>query len=165
MQMLFTNEGIDARADEVVDYLRGPRLWIPQHDYPDYDDWLERVHAQLKNEQKRTLLALSSGRIIGAIVYQRHRSRPQAVEIKNITVRPEAQGRHVASFLLRNVEVEATRDYAGTTEILVDAKADNTGIRLFLLRHRYRIAAHQDLYALGAATDLVFTKPISTLTL
>lgn len=113
MEFTFTTERTWQMADQVVDYLRGPRLWIPRTEYPDFDDWLQRVHRQLKNEEKRAVLAFAGGDIVGAVVYQRHRECPVVLEIKNVSVRPDARGRHVASFLLRNAEVEESRSSAG----------------------------------------------------
>jgi ribosomal protein S18 acetylase RimI-like enzyme len=149
------------RADEIVDYLRGPRLWIPKLDYPDFDRWAEAVHAQLKTEAKRAMVALASGVVVGAVIYQRHRTVKHALEIKNLTVRPDMRGRFIASFLLRNAEIEGSADY-GVHEALVDAKARNAGIRAHLVRHGYRVRAVQDLYGLGAGDDVVYGKPIST---
>ena len=129
MFFAFTNEQGIARADEVVDYLRGPRLWVPRADYPDYDEWLGRVHCQLKSEEKRVMLALDRDAVVGAVVYQRHRADPRLLELKNVSVLPDARGRHVAAFLLRNVELEGARDYPGVVAATVDAKA--VGIHLF----------------------------------
>jgi ribosomal protein S18 acetylase RimI-like enzyme len=163
MHLTVTNESSIARADEVVDFLRGPRLWIPQEQYPDFDDWLSRVHIQLKGEDKRAMLAIEKGRVIGAVVYQRHRTSPDILELKNISVRPEASGRCIASLLVRNAELEGMRDFPGVTGAIVDAKADNIGIRLFLLRHAYRVVGVEDLYGLNAGQDLVFRKPLGRL--
>lgn len=157
MEVLFTSDRTVRMADEIVDYLLGPRLWIPQLDYPDFGDWVQKAHAQLKSEEKRALVAVSGRRVVGAVVYQLHRALPHAVEVKNLTVRPDLQGRHVASFLLRNAEVEALRDYRAS-EVLVDAKVRNTAIRAFLTRNGYSIAAVQDLYGLRAGDDVLFRK-------
>jgi ribosomal protein S18 acetylase RimI-like enzyme len=157
MEVLFTSDRTVRMADEIVDYLLGPRLWIPQVDYPDFGDWVQKVHCQLKSEEKRALVAISAGRVVGAVVYQRHRALPSAVEVKNLTVRPDLQGRHVASFILRNAEVEAVRDYRAS-EVLVDAKARNLAIRAFLLRNGYTVSGVSDLYGLRAGEDVVFRK-------
>lgn len=161
MEVLFTSDRTVRMADEIVDYLRGPRLWIPQADYPDFDDWLQRSWLQLKREEKRALVGISAGRVVGAVVYQRHRQLPRAMEVKNLTVRPDARGRHVASFLLRNAEVEGQRDY-GSAEVLVDAKARNGAVRAFFLRNAYSVVGVEDLYGLRAGEDVLFRKSLST---
>lgn len=156
MEVLFTSDRTVRMADEIVDYLLGPRLWIPQADYPDFGDWVQKVHGQLKSEAKRALVGISAGRVVGAVVYQRHLALP-AVEVKNLTVRPDVQGRHVASFLLRNAEVEALRDYR-VSEVLVDAKARNLAIRRFLLWNGYSVSGVRDLYGLRAGDDVLYRK-------
>lgn len=160
MQYLFTNEFAPSRIDEIVAYLAGPRLWVPQVHYPDYDDWLQKVHRELRTEQKRALIAFVHGIVCGAIIYQRHKKLADAIEMKNITVRPEEQGRLVASFLMRNAEVEGARDFPGVTSIVCDAKADNVPIRQFLLKNSYLPVGRTDLYGLGAGTDIVFRKEL-----
>lgn len=160
MEVLFTSDRTVRMADEIVDYLLGPRLWIPKVDYPDFGDWVQKVWAQLKREEKRALVGLSGGRVVGAVVYQRHRELPGILEVKNLTVRPDVQGRHVASFMLRNAEVEGGRDY-GSSEVLVDAKARNLAIRAFLLRNGYSVLGTSDLYGLRAGDDVVFRKTLS----
>lgn len=157
MEVTFTTERTWARADEIVDYLRGPRLWVPQADYPDFDDWAAKVHVQLKSEHKRAVVAFVGGTVAGAIIYQRHQEQVDALEIKNVTVRPDVQGRHFASFLLRNAEVEGARDY-GVRSVVVDAKARNRGIRAFLLKNGYLPAGIADLYGLGSGDDIVYAK-------
>jgi ribosomal protein S18 acetylase RimI-like enzyme len=160
MEILFSTEQSIRLADEIVDYLRGPRLWIPKVNYPDFDAWTEKVHAQIKNEAKRAILALSFGELVGAVIYQRHKEEPEALELKNITVRPDLRGRYVASFLLRNAEIEGCQDY-GVSRVLVDAKADNYGIRALFLQSGYKTVEAMDLYGLGAGTDIIYSKSIT----
>lgn len=160
MNFVFTTDETCKRADEVLDYLRGPRLWIPALDYPDFSGWLAKTHAQLKTEEKRALLALSYGNVVGAIIYQRHKTVPEALEVKNITVRPDQRGRHIASFLLRNAEIEGTADYQ-STHVLVDTKASNLPIRAYLGKNGYHVRGITDLYGLGAGEDIVFTKRLA----
>jgi N-acetylglutamate synthase-like GNAT family acetyltransferase len=148
------------RADEIVDYLRGPCLWIPRLDYPDFDRWTERVHAQLKSEAKRAVVTLSGGNVVGAVIYQRHEVE-EAIEVKNVTVRPDQQGRYVASFMLRNAEIEGATDF-GVGRVIVDAKAKNLAIRSFLLKSGYRPVTTTDLYGLGAGADILYEKAVST---
>lgn len=157
-EMLFTVTNENAgRVDEIVDYMRGPRLWIPQLDYPDYDLWIQRVHSQLSHDKKRAMVALDRGNVMGAVVYQHHASLPGTLEIKNITVRPDVRGRHIAGFLLRNAEIEGRIDF-NTSRIVVDTKKSNLEMRAFLLSQRYRPICEVDLYSLSAGDDIVFEK-------
>jgi len=159
MEFIFTTEQTLSRTDEIIDYLLGPRLWIPKIDYPDFDEWIQKVHIQLKQEDKRAIIALSHRSIVGVVIYQRHQAEPEALEIKNITVRPDVQGRFIASFLLRNAEIEGTRDF-NIRRVLVDAKARNLTIRSFLFRNGYANLGSHDLYGLGAGEDIVYSKVI-----
>lgn len=160
MDIRFTNDPHPARFDEILAYLRGPRLWMPHAHYPDFEDWLQRAHGELRSEQKRAIVALERGVVVGAVIYQRDKQDRNALELKNITVRPDQRGRHVASFLVRNCEIEGARDFPGTRRIRCDAKRGNAPIRLFFLRNGYRIAGSADLYGLGAGEDLLFEKAL-----
>ena len=155
MDFKFTNEYPVSRLDEAVSFLLGPRLWIPQNDYPDFFDWAQKTHSELKSDVKRAIIAFSRNNIIGAVVYQRHKKDKNALEIKNLTVRPDARGRYIASFLLKNAEVEGTREFRPQF-ITCDTKAKNLEIMHFLLKHHYRIVGKNDLYRLNSGEDLVY---------
>lgn len=157
MDFHFTNEYPAARLDEIVHYLLGPRLWIAAASYPDFADWAQRAHVELGSERKRALLACSGTDIVGVVVYQRHKQRADALEIKNLTVRPDQRGRYLASFLVRNAEIEGVREFPVAC-VVCDAKADNAPIRKFLLRQRYAVVGRADLYDKGAGDDLIYEK-------
>lgn len=157
MDFKFTNEYPASRLDEIVSYLSGPRLWIPQTDYPDFFDWAEKVHKELKADSKRVVVAFSGCDIVGVTVYQRHKKFRDALEIKNLTVRPDMRGRYIASFLMRNTEIEGCNEF-NSKYILCDAKANNYPVRLFLLKHQYKIVRREDLYGLKSGEDIVYRK-------
>lgn len=157
VEFVFTTEQTVRRADEITAYLRGPRLGIPREDYPDFDNWLEKAYRQLKSEEKRAIVALAQGEIVGVVLYQQHRSLLGTLEMKTIAIRPDQRGRFIASFLLRNAEVEGIKDYA-TNRILVDAKVSNQTMRKFLLANGYQIDRTEDLYRQGAGEDVVYQK-------
>ena len=162
MDFRFTNEYNSSRLDEIVDYLRGPRLWIPCNDYPDFNEWLQKVHNELRTETKRAVIALSQNQIAGVVIYQRHKNIADTIELKNLTIRPDQRGRYIASFLIRNAEIEGLRDF-GLTRMLCDSKANNWAIRLFLLRHHYSIVTEEDLYKLGTGKDIIYQKDLHLL--
>lgn len=159
MDFRFTTDYPTSRIDEIVSYIAGPRLWVPRSDYPDFDDWASRVDRELRKDLKRAVIATSYHDIVGVIIYQRHKKDRQAVEIRNITVRPDVRGRYLASFLLRNTEIEAIREFQ-PRRIIVDSKRDNLGIKIFLRKHHYRISGHADLYGIGAGIDTIYTKEL-----
>ena len=126
-------------------------------------DWAQKTHGELKQEKKRAIITLSQNNIIGVVIYQRHKKDKTALEIKNLTVRPDARGRYIASFLLKNAEVEGAREFRPEL-ITCDAKAKNLEIMHFLLRHHYKIFGKCDLYELGSGEDLVYKKRVTNLT-
>jgi len=160
VDFLFTTSETVRRADELTDFLRGPRLWVPRSDYPDFDDWLSRAHAQLRSEEKRAVVALDRGQVAGAVLYQAHRSLPGVLELKNISVRPDVRGRYLAAFMLRNAEIEGAADF-GSSHAVVDAKAGNLGVRRLLLGGGWSPSSTSDLYGLGAGADTVYSKCLS----
>ena len=157
MDFKFTNNYPISRLDEIVFYLLGPRLWIPNADYPDFLDWAQKVHGELKKDIKRAMLAISGNEIVGVTIYQRHKKHKDALEIKNLTVRPDMRGRFIASFLMRNAEVEGRREF-NSKYVLCDAKADNLAVRFFLMKHQYKIIRKEDLYGLNSGEDIIYKK-------
>ncbi len=157
MDFKFTNNYSVSRLDEIVSYLLGPRLWIPSTDYPDFLDWAQKVYGELKKDVKRALIALSENNVVGVAIYQRHKKYKDALEIKNLTVRPDMRGRYIASFLMRNAEIEGQREF-NSGYVLCDAKASNYPVRLFLMKHQYKILRKEDLYGLNSGKDIVYRK-------
>ncbi|MBI2024583.1 MAG: GNAT family N-acetyltransferase [Candidatus Harrisonbacteria bacterium] len=157
MNFVFTNDYPASKIDEVISYLLGPRLWIPQNDYPDFFDWAQKVHTELKKESKRALVAVENKEIVGVTIYQKHKRHPDALEIKNLTVRPDKRGRYIASFLLRNSETEGVREFRSKF-ILCDAKSKNLSIRYFLTKNHYQISGKDDLYGKNAGDDIIYKK-------
>ena len=98
--------------------------------------------------------------IVGVTIYQRHKKYSEALEIKNLTVRPDKRGRYIASFLLRNSEIEGAAEFK-SQYILCDAKIKNFPIRWFLEKNKYQIVDKRDLYNKGSGEDLVYKKDFS----
>lgn len=154
----FTNEHTASQVGAIIDVLRSPRLWIPaRHDYPDYEDWLLKVETEIAAGDKRAMLARMNGQAVGAVVYQRDEGA--TLKIKNISLAPDARGRHIGSFLVRNTEVEAHRyDFPDCDQVMVDTKTSNTDMINFLLVNGYHVQEIKDLYGLGTGPDVVLTK-------
>jgi ribosomal protein S18 acetylase RimI-like enzyme len=157
-----TNEHRPNEVGNVIDVLRRPRLWIPTgEDYPDHETWLQKTEAQIGDNRKRALLAYHNAEPVGTVVYQRHEDHPDVLEVRNISIAPESQGRYLGSFLLRNTEIEGgSNDFPGVTKIMVDTKITNTDMIAFLLGHGYAVEGIVDLYGLGTGLDAVLTKPL-----
>jgi ribosomal protein S18 acetylase RimI-like enzyme len=159
----FTNEHTSDEVGNVIDVLRRPRLWIPtQKDYPDYDAWLEKTEAEIASDKKRAMLAYMGRQPVGAVIYQRHKEQPRTIEIKNISVSPHTQGRHIGSFMLRNSEIEAIRnDFPDADRLIVDTKVTNADMINFLVNHGYRIHEVTSLYGPESGLDAVLTKSVA----
>lgn len=157
MDFRFTTEY--PHTEELVSFLMGPRLWIPKESYPDFLDWADKSYRELQKEKKRAIVCIRGKELVGSIIYQRHKEHHDLLELKNLTIEPMARGRYIASFLLRNAEVEGARDFH-STHIICDAKKDNLSIYRFLTKHAYRRVATSDLYRFGAGLDNVYFKSI-----
>lgn len=160
----FTNEHRASEAANIGGILRQPRLWIPsQRDYPDFSEWVDRTEAGVVTGNIRAMLAYTGAKPSGVIIYRKHEHDEQTVEIRNISVSPDAQGRYIGSFLLRNVEIEATQhDFPRSSQVQVDTKLANSGMIDFLADHGYGVETVTDLYGLGAGVDAVLKKVVVT---
>lgn len=159
----FTNDHSSSDLGHVADVLLRPRLWIPtESDYPTHGDWVQKTEAQLAADSKRAMMAYYGPVSVGTVVYQQHKTRPEAVEIKNISVSDDMRGRYVGSFLLRNAEIEAiTTDFPDCTTVVGDTKITNVDMIKFVLDHGYTVEEITDLYGLGTGLDVVFSKSIT----
>ena len=124
--------------------------------YPDFVDWLDKVSVEL-GMIKRGIFCYEYTRLVGLVLFQKHKMLADFLELKNLTVLPGFNGRYVASFLLRNAEIEGEKIFR-VNNIICDAKKNDIPITNFLLFHKYDILGHQDLYGLGAGLDNVFMK-------
>lgn len=159
----FTNDHSSSGVADVVDVLRQPRLWIPtQEDYPGHAEWLDKTEALIGSGQKRAMSAHMGRDAIGAVIYQQSLDTPSTVEIRNISVLPDARGRYVGAFLLRTAEIEARRnDFKGVEQFVVDTKLPNEEMISFVQSQGYSIVDIIDLYGLGTGLDVVMSKAVN----
>lgn len=155
-----TVENIDASARVLVQ----PRLWVPDGDYPAYTEWMDKALSQLETGSKRAMVAWWGKEAIGSIVYQLHPKRNDVVEIKNISIEDRARGRHVASFLLSQVEHEAVVEFPEAKLILADTKATNTSMVAFAIQAGFSLDAPKILdsnFMHNGVPDIRFSKCIA----
>jgi ribosomal protein S18 acetylase RimI-like enzyme len=159
----FTNEHTTKSSGELMQVLRSPRLWIPsKRDYPDFNHWLDKTEAAIAGGTTRAMSARIGTQTVGAVIYKTSCEAPTTLQIKNISLAPDARGRHIASFLVRNVEIEAARhDFPECGHVTVDTKASNPDMINFLLSAGYDIDHVEDLYGLGGGLDVVFSKSLA----
>ncbi|MDP1712683.1 MAG: hypothetical protein Q8K86_09535 [Candidatus Nanopelagicaceae bacterium] len=121
--------------------------------YPHYDAWIQRTEHELDDGSKQAVLAYDHGKLIGDVVFQPHRTIPDAIEIKNARVAESAQWRSVGSFLLRQVEVEHdARLFIG------DVRSNRPDIINFLYICGYRPLLKSHLYDLSDVPDVTMVK-------
>lgn len=164
MDFRFLSEFPVSYIDQITDMVTMPRLWIPNPKiiYPDIFDWAQKVHTELYKQIKRSIICINSkGNIVGIVIFQRHKTFRDALEIKHLNILPQVRNRYMASFLLRNAEIEGLGIYQGITRVVCDSKADNFIVQMFLLKHHYKIIDKQDLYNLRSGDDLLFEKKIN----
>ncbi len=159
----FTTEHSSAGIAGIVDALRQPRLWIPTgQDYPTHGAWLDKTEAQLAEGTKRAMAAYMGGKPIGTVIYQQSSETPGLLEVRNISISPDARGRHVGSFLLRNAEIEAARnDFPGVEQVVVDTKVSNKEMIAFLQSEGYGLEYVTDLYGQDTGLDAVLSKSLT----
>lgn len=119
-------------------------------------DWLDKTSIEIQNGMKQGICCYYDKKLVGAAIFQKHKTISRFLELKNLTVLPEIGRRFVASFLLRNIEAEAK----SFSHVICDAKDDNIMIQRFLTRNKYKAVATLDLYGLNAGKDVVYLKEL-----
>lgn len=162
MEFRFT-DGLD--PEEVLDQLRGPRLWMPNLNdiYPGYGAWVERAYGELQNGVKIAFSGVYNGENIGLLLFQRDKANVRRVEIKSVAFTPQlgqtALGRRgIASFALEQVVREARVYFPGAEEIVCDGKVSNVPIRRLFVGSGFRESSPVRLYGEGTEEDVVFSR-------
>ncbi len=109
--------------------------------YVNHFNWIEKARVELSSGYKEGILAYNNGIIVGDIVFQEHKELPKIGEIKNIRVHPKLRDRRVASFMLRQAELEMPYD-----AIIVDARANQQDMISFLIANGYVCIGKRALY-------------------
>ena len=158
----FSNDHDKRQVGDVMSVLARPRLWIPtNNDYPRHSAWLEKSEAEITTGQRRAMLGYVGKIPVGAIVYRQHAQREKTVEIRNISIDPSVHRQLFGSFMLRQVETDASQnDYVGANMFSVDTKVTNTGMLDFLERQGYTVTDVIDIYNDGTGEDAILTKSL-----
>ena len=139
--------------------IRMARDFLAMHDlgYPNYNRWVQRAEAEMLSGYKRTIIVISQGRVVGDLVYQPHKHLKGIAEIKNLRVNPKLNGRYFATFMLRQLEVETSREnfYA----IWVDARESQKDVIGFFASQGYAPVETLPLYE-KTAREVVMLKPL-----
>lgn len=159
MLLTVTDEMSDPVLTSVMGVALGERMWMGPRDYPDVEAWAERSIVEIRDGRKFIMVAFRRRNVIGSIIFQHHKTIPGVLEIRRISIQPGEQGRGVAAFLLRCVEMRGLEEL-GCTTVWVDTKARNTAMCRFLEARGYELIGLFDLYGLGAGCDAVYSKQI-----
>ena len=96
LDIRFSNQPNGRNIDAASELLVRPRLWVPGGDYPAHAEWVDMTLAQIEEERKRAMVAYIGDEQVGVLVYQRHKTDPLKLEIKNLSIEPQARGRATA---------------------------------------------------------------------
>lgn len=124
--------------------------------YPRYFDWVDKTVVQLELGIKKAILCFEQGSLVGDIIYQPHQEISRFRELKNIRIHSKVRGRGVASFLLKQVEID---DVDSIDALIVDARKNATDMNDFLTYSGFMPIIGASLYD-SNEEEIVYLKPI-----
>lgn len=110
--------------------------------YPNYEDWVERVMIEVDLGYKRTILAFNDNILVGNVIFQPHKNLSRIMELKNIRIHPALRRRYFGFFMLRQAEAES-QDYDA---IICDTRSDRIDILNMLKLCNYKELLRTPLY-------------------
>ena len=123
--------------------------------YQHYDEWVQRAEYELDGGSKKAILAYNDGRLIADLICQKHKQNSEAMEIKNVRVEGDMQGRHVASFLVKQAEME---NFWSSSLAVADVRSDRQDIISFMLECGFEETCTSHLYDLTNPPDVTLAK-------
>ncbi len=118
---LFRSLEDEKELNDVVLFLR-----VHNWKYKNFNDWLERTRVQILSDDKKLIHVHYDGKIVADGIYQSHRKFPRLREIKNIRVSGEHNQRGIASFLVKLILTENTKDFDA---VICDIPEENRAIQ------------------------------------
>jgi len=125
--------------------------------YPNYDKWLKKAEFELKTGYKKAFYVTDLNNIIASIVFQPHKQDKKVLEIKNIRVSPNKQGKNIGEQLCENTEELAKQNKFQI--IQVDTRQTNTQTIEFFLKQGFKIKKITALYS-KKDKDVILTKKV-----
>ena len=123
----------------VYDFLKAFPL-----EYPNYSNWLKKCRKELKEGHKSGFYAKISSKIIGSIIFQKHKQQPSVLEIKNLRVAGEYKNKGVGTQLLDlTEELAKKKNFKG---VQIDTHSENIDMINFLLKRGFKIEKQEPLY-------------------
>ena len=131
--------------------------FIKRHhlNYPNYFSWIERCKKELEQGIKSAFCAYVSDKIVGNIIFQRHKEDNTILEIKNFRVLLKFQNQGVGSKLLLEVENFAKREKFKRMQI--DTHDDNLQLIDFLKKKGFKIDGEAYLYT-NSQVEVILSK-------
>jgi ribosomal protein S18 acetylase RimI-like enzyme len=119
-----------------VKQLKGLISFLAKQDlnYPRYDDWVQKTEYELDSGYKKAILAFSEGKLVGNLIYQKHKEIPEFLELKNLRIHPDFRMRDFGRFMLKQAEVENSGKYDA---IICDCHSEQSEIIRFLQSCNY----------------------------
>jgi ribosomal protein S18 acetylase RimI-like enzyme len=125
-------------------------------DYPNYFVWLEKCKIELEIGYKKAYYAINSdNKIVGSIIFQKHKQKNHVIEIKNLRVDPLYEKQGIGSLLESKVSLFAKEN--GFIKIECDAHPESSVVNFFL-RKGYKIEAQVSLYT--EEKEIIMSKDI-----
>jgi len=141
---------------DTIDFIAGLEL-----EYPKYDEWVQRVEAELFSGYKSAALAYSDGVLVGDIIWQPHKQIKRAREIKNLRVSPLVRRRGLARFLLKQVECDGSSEF----DMLISDIREGQDETLSVFQEvGYSVAGRSNLYE-SVRQEIIVVKKLESISL
>lgn len=112
--------------------------------YPDYDLWTEKCIGELLTGYKKTFYAPDMQRIVGCVIFQRHKEDSSILEIKNFRVEVEYQNQGIGGSL--DLMINRYAQENGFLRVQIDTHSTNEQMKRILLKRGYNKIAEEMLY-------------------
>jgi UDP-N-acetylenolpyruvoylglucosamine reductase len=118
-------------------------LWKQDLGYPNYSDWVLRARNEIDLGYKKSIIAFDESRIVGNVVFQKHKEIPEIREIKNLRVSIDLRFRKFGSFLLKQAEWFESSNYS---LLMADFRETEKWIGSFLIKEGFQVIRSASLY-------------------
>lgn len=122
--------------------------------YPGYQAvWLPKAESELFSGYKRAALVYSNSVPVGNGIWQPDKQLKRIREIKHLWIDPRARGRHLAQFLVRQIESEDRQEFDA---LIGDTRETQTSVIRMMRDLGYQVLGKLDIYESGKKDVLLF---------
>jgi ribosomal protein S18 acetylase RimI-like enzyme len=112
--------------------------------YPNYYSWIEKCKIELEKNQKKAFFVINDeDKIVGSVIFQRHKEEKQVLEIKNFRVDSNYERQEIGSLLEREVVKYGKENEF--EEIQIDSHKGEPIIK-FMKKRGYELKGEECLY-------------------